>query len=83
MKIRLLIIGALSAPLIFADSSYCYSINNADKKNYYLGISKNDASYCYSIGEDDLKNLCLGQAKRDKASCYSIRSSDTKISVWV
>ncbi len=66
MKIFLLLIGAPSAPLIFADSSNCYSINNADKKSYCLGISKNDASYCYSIGEDDLKNLCLGQAKHNK-----------------
>ena len=78
MKIILLLVGTLSAPLLFADSSSCYSINDSDKKNYCLGISKNDASYCYSIREEDLKNLCLGQAKHDKSYCYSIRSSDTK-----
>jgi hypothetical protein len=60
-----------------ANESYCYSIQNADKKNFCLGVVKNQESYCYSIQESDTKNMCRAQVKRQSSYCYSIDSSDT------
>lgn len=34
----------LSASVAHANESYCYSIQNADKKNHCLGIVKNQES---------------------------------------
>jgi hypothetical protein len=77
-KIALLIWFALGTSCAFADASNCYSINNPDRKNYCLAMSKNQDSYCYSIRESDIKNMCLAQVKNQKSYCYSITSNDTK-----
>jgi hypothetical protein len=61
-----------------ADPSYCYSIQNQDRKNYCLVTAKKQQSYCYSIGDQDYKNFCLAHAGNQKSYCYSIRSQDAK-----
>lgn len=71
-KIILSLVVLSASSLSFADSSYCYSINDQNQKNYCLAQAKNDSSYCYSISNQDKKNMCLALAKNDSSYCYSI-----------
>ena len=74
----LTLLGLLLSTPVQANESYCYSIQNTDKKNFCLGIVKSQESYCYSVQESDSKNMCLAQVKRQANYCYNISASDTK-----
>jgi hypothetical protein len=61
-----------------ANDSHCYSIKNADQKNFCIALVKKYGSYCYNISESDSKHMCLAQIKNQKSYCYSIQSHDVK-----
>ncbi len=81
MKVFLLFLISISTVIswnVLANESYCYSIQNSDRKNFCLGVVKRQESYCYSIQDSDTKNMCLAQVKNQSSYCYSISSSDSK-----
>ena len=78
MLVSVLLLNLWFASLVWADSSQCYGIKNADLKNNCLATTRYDKSRCYSIKDSDLKNSCLAQAGSDKSRCYSIKNKDKK-----
>jgi hypothetical protein len=68
----------ISNSKVIASEANCYSIKDADLKNYCLASSKNSDSYCFSIHVQDTKNQCLAHVRKQKSYCYSIKDHDTK-----
>ena len=56
----------------------CWQISNIDRRNFCLGISKNDSNYCWQISDNDKKNYCLALVKRDTNYCWQIGDSDSR-----
>lgn len=47
-----------------ADSSSCYTINDADARSYCLAKTRQDTSACYTIQRADLRSMCLAEVRR-------------------
>ncbi|MBO7243952.1 MAG: hypothetical protein J6V53_01550 [Alphaproteobacteria bacterium] len=56
----------------------CYDIQDADKKNFCLGIKNKAETYCYGILNPDKKKFCLALVSKNKLRCYGISNSDDK-----
>lgn len=57
----LMIVMMVSAQAVSGDSSYCYSISDADTRNYCLAKANNDRSICYTIQRSDLRAQCMAE----------------------
>lgn len=78
-RIKLLVLLAALLPAAgWADSSRCYSIKDADKKNDCLASTNSNTSYCYSIKDSDMKSSCLARVGNQQSRCYSIKDQDDK-----
>jgi hypothetical protein len=71
-------LGQFLIPTAGANDSACFSIQNPDKKNVCLAMSKKQNSYCYSVKDHDTKNMCLANVMAQQSYCYTIKSHDMK-----
>lgn len=46
-----------------ADTSACYSIQDADARSYCLARARRDVSACYTIQRADLRSQCLSEVR--------------------
>lgn len=44
-----------------ADTGPCYSIGDADARNYCIAKAKNERSICYTIQKSDMRAQCLAE----------------------
>ena len=44
-----------------ADTGPCYSIGDADVRNFCIAKAKNDRSVCYTIQRADMRAQCLAE----------------------
>jgi len=44
-----------------ADTGACYSISDADVRNFCIAKAKNDRSVCYTIQRADMRAQCLAE----------------------
>lgn len=51
----------LATQAVAGDTSACYSIGNADMRNYCLAKAKNDRSICATIQSGDLRAQCMAE----------------------
>lgn len=61
-----------------ADSSRCYSIQNADKRHLCLAQARQDPSRCFSVQDSDQRHSCLAVTRHDRSRCFSIREGDAR-----
>lgn len=76
MKLVLFFVWALMSASAFASSSYCWQINDNDRKNFCLARTQ-DSSYCWQINNNDRKNYCLGMTN-SSSYCWQISNNDLK-----
>lgn len=50
-----------SMSIAAADTGPCYSIGDADARNYCIAKAKNDRSVCYTIQRSDMRAQCLAE----------------------
>uniref|UniRef100_A0AAU6W1Z6 Uncharacterized protein n=1 Tax=Pseudomonas phage Touem01 TaxID=3138548 RepID=A0AAU6W1Z6_9VIRU len=60
-RIALAFILCASFGTAAADSSSCYTINDADARSYCLAKTRHDTSACYTIQRADLRSMCLAE----------------------
>lgn len=51
-------------PVFAADSSACYSIQDADSRNYCIAKARGQSSACYSIQDSSLRSMCLAEVRK-------------------
>lgn len=52
------------APAHASDSATCYTISDADARNFCLAKARRESSMCYAIQRTDVRAACLAEVRK-------------------
>lgn len=55
---------ALSPSGVKANAGACYTIDNADARNYCLAKARKEPSMCYTIQSSSIRSQCLAEVRK-------------------